>query len=323
MSETITVIIEEDFAGHRLDKVLAELVPDLSRVKIQGLIADGSVRSGGAVVSTASRKVVANEAYDIDLPEAEPDAPMAEDIPLDILYEDDDLMVINKPAGLVVHPGSGNADGTLVNALLHHCGDNLSTIGGVWRPGIVHRLDKDTSGLMLVAKNDETHEALSQDLQDRIIKRTYIAFCLNIPVPLKGRIDRAIERHPTNRLKMALSRSGKVAITDYVVEENYGTRFAAVVCNLQTGRTHQIRVHMSSINSPVVGDPLYGAQKNAVQAALREAPQDVQDAIVNFPRQALHARELGFVHPATGEEMHFECPLPEDIVNLQQQLRTL
>ncbi|MCB0375415.1 MAG: RluA family pseudouridine synthase, partial [Sinomicrobium sp.] len=226
----------------------------------------------------------------------------------------------NKPVGLVVHPGAGNHTGTLVNALLYHCGDNLSGIGGVLRPGIVHRLDKDTTGLMVAAKNDRAHQGLSDQLADRSLSRKYKALVLGNPMPLKGVIDQPIGRHPSNRLKMDVNaRNGREARTHYHVQASYNDEFAFVECTLESGRTHQIRVHMNWLKHPLIGDPLYGPQPTAVTAALKRGKFDdstVIEAVTGFSRPALHAFALSFIHPATGEAMDFEQELPEDMSKL-------
>ena len=313
-------------AGQRLDKALSGLFPDISRTRLQALLQDGAIRIDHAPPAGASFKVKGGEAVEMIIPAAVPDDPQPQDIPLDILYEDDDLLVINKPAGLVVHPGAGNHDGTLVNALLYHCGDSLSGIGGVRRPGIVHRLDKETSGLMLVAKNDHAHQHLSEQLQSRSLSRTYWALTVGRPLPAEGTVDQPLDRHATNRLKMAVRRGGRDARTHYRVMEGFGKRLALVECKLETGRTHQIRVHMDYIRCPLLGDPLYAPQLTALKAALSEATCEDADArarIVAFPRQALHAKEIMFVHPTTEEDIAFESELPDDFAQLLSDLEEL
>ena len=246
-------------------------------------------------------------------------SPQAQDIKLDIVYEDEHMLVINKPVGLVVHPGAGNHDGTLVNALLYHCGDSLSGIGGVVRPGIVHRLDKDTSGLMVVAKNDKAHQGLSEQLSDRSLSRVYLALVLGVPMPPSGCVDKPIGRDPRNRQKMAiLAKNSREAQTHYKVKTNYHDALALLECRLQTGRTHQIRVHMGHIKLPLVGDPLYGPQPTALRAALKKAGYEKDDieSIVAFGRQALHATEISFVHPVTAKRMSFNASPPDDFSNI-------
>jgi 23S rRNA pseudouridine1911/1915/1917 synthase len=254
------------------------------------------------------------------IPEADDADPQAEDIPLNILFEDDDVIVLNKAAGMVVHPAQGNWTGTLVNALLYHCGDTLSGIGGVKRPGIVHRLDKDTSGVMLVAKNDHAHAHLSAQLADRTLSRIYLALVWNVPIPPVGTINIPMGRDYKNRLKQAVKRgesAGRDAITHYKLIENLDDGMALVECRLETGRTHQIRVHMEAKGYPLVGDPLYGAQKTMqISRAGRLGEGFDKDAILNFPRQALHAHQLSFIHPSTDEVMTFDAPLPDDMESL-------
>lgn len=320
--ERHTYTITDDEAGMRLDKALAKLAPDLSRSRIQSLIDEGALTVNALPCSTASRKVKKGSVVELIVPPLKDAEPQAEDIPLDVVFEDEHVLVINKPAGLVVHPGAGNQSGTLVNALLHHCKDDLSGIGGVARPGIVHRLDKDTSGLLIVAKHDKAHQGLSAQLQDRSLTRIYDAIVLGVPVPIKGQVDMPIGRDPHNRLKMSVRpRGGKEARTHYLVKENFGDVFSHIECKLESGRTHQIRVHMQSIKHPLIGDPLYGPQKTALVAALKRGDYDENDAqILDFPRQALHARHLSFIHPATEETLNFEIQPPEDFSKLLKYL---
>lgn len=316
--DTYSFVVGEEHAGQRADKVISALCAELSRTRIQALIKEGNILVNHEPFANASEKLAAGDSILIDVPPAVEGTPQAENIPLNIVYEDDDLLVINKPAGLVVHPGAGNQSGTLVNALLYHCGDTLSGIGGVVRPGIVHRLDKDTSGLMVVAKNDHAHHGLSAQLSDRSLSREYLALVLHVPMPPRGRIDQPIGRHTSHRLKMAVNKDGRDAVTNYRVLENFSGACALVECALETGRTHQIRVHMSYVGHPLLGDPLYGPQPTAVRAALKKAGYDeaVIESAVNFPRQALHAARLSFLHPGLEEEMEFEAELPEDFSKL-------
>jgi 23S rRNA pseudouridine1911/1915/1917 synthase len=311
-------------AGQRLDKALADAVPDLSRARIQALIADGAVRVNEVVVTNGSAKSVVGE-YAITVPPVASAVPMPQAIPLTVLYEDADLIVIDKPAGMAAHPAPGTADGTLVNALLHHCGDSLSGIGGVARPGIVHRLDKDTSGVMVAAKSDRAHAGLSKLFAAHDIERTYIALTRGMPMPREGRIETLIGRSHGDRKKMAvLKTGGRLAITDYQVERTFGLPTkpgspcpaARVACTLHTGRTHQIRVHMASRGSPILGDAVYGSGSAAapVKAAVAEA---------GLTRQALHAAVLGFVHPVTGEALRFETAPPSDMERLETLLAAL
>lgn len=320
--ETRTVKVSDEEAGQRLDKVLAAGAEGLSRARVQALLDAGHVRLAGEAVNTAARKVKAGEIYEIDVPPPEEATPAAQDIPLDIAYEDDALIVINKPADLVVHPAAGNHDGTLVNALLAHCGDALSGIGGVRRPGIVHRLDKETSGLMVVAKNDAAHHGLSAQLSTRTLTRVYYAIVWGVPSPAQGRIETRIGRHKTNRKKMAvLEGGGKDAITDYRVVENFGLMASLVECRLKTGRTHQIRVHMSHIGHPLAGDPLYGKASPAKFLRQMKAPEDAAQALMDFKRQALHAAQLEFIHPIGENKVSLRADMPEDMQGLLQILR--
>lgn len=315
------------FEGERLDKALALLCPDLSRTQFKRLVEEGRVQLNHTPISSVSHKVRKDDLVMISIPEAKELSLEAEAIPLNIMYEDQDILVLNKPAGLVVHPGAGNETGTLVQALLHHCGDQLSGIGGVKRPGIVHRLDKDTSGLLVVAKNDANHQHLMGQLKNKTMKREYVAFVLGCPMPLEGTMRGNIGRSHRNRQKMArLSHGGKEAITHYQVQEIFMPErgrepFAArVCCALETGRTHQIRVHFAESKHPVIGDPLYGnTQANKVLKRLCET-QPTSEWQNN--RQALHAERLTLCHPRTGEEMTFEAPLPPDMQALEESLRT-
>jgi len=320
-----SVTIPDEFDNARFDRALAALLPEISRSRLKSLIEGGTVTLDGKIADTASSKVRAGQVVSLVIPEALPAQPSAQNIPLDIVFEDKDLIVLNKPAGLVVHPAAGHADGTLVNALLHHCGDSLSGIGGVKRPGIVHRLDKETSGLMLVAKNDHAHNALSAQLSDRTMSRTYQAVVWGVPQPHKGRVEAAIDRHTRDRLRMAVLMGGREAATNYKVLEKFGDTASLVECKLETGRTHQIRVHMQHIRHYVLGDPLYGFQKTAAASVLRKTGLKEADTQVveRFPRQALHAVELEFVHPTSGKLRSFKAKLPKDISNLVKILRKI
>lgn len=313
-----TLVVPGDLSGQRLDKAMAVLCPDHSRSRLKVLIESGDVVLDGRKCNDASHKVAAGQSISFVVPDPVEAVPQPENIPLDIVYEDDDLLVIDKPVGLVVHPGAGNWTGTLVNALLHHCGDSLSGIGGVVRPGIVHRLDKETSGLIIVAKNDRAHRGLSAQLEDRSLSRTYTALVWK-QTPVKGVIDKPIARHPTNRVRMHVPfQGGREARTHYHRTQAYGEALSLVDCVLESGRTHQIRVHMQAIGHPLVGDPLYGIQDNAGRSLLRKGgfPPGTVESVMSFPRQALHAREIVFIHPATGAEMGFESPLPADLQDL-------
>lgn len=313
-----------DAPGVRLDKALADAFPALSRARIQALLGEGAVRRDGIVLTGGSAKAQPG-LYSIALPPAAAAAPQPEPIPLTVLYEDADLIVVDKPAGMAAHPAPGCETGTLVNALLAHCGDSLSGIGGVARPGIVHRLDKDTSGVMVAAKTDRAHQGLSALFSAHDIERTYIALTRGAPSPSSGRIQTRIGRSTGDRKKMAVLRAGgREAITDYVVQTTFGEPTKAggaplaarVACTLHTGRTHQIRVHLSSKGSPILGDATYGSGSPAaaVRAAVAEA---------GLTRQALHAAVLGFVHPVTGESLSFETAPPADMVRLEALLSDL
>lgn len=311
-------IVPDDLASVRLDKALATLCPEMSRSRLKVLIESGDVFLDGAVCADASLKVAAGQEISLTIPPPVAAQPQAERIPLDIVYEDAHLLVIDKPAGLVVHPGAGNWTGTLVNALLYHCGDTLSGIGGVARPGIVHRLDKDTSGLMVAAKTDAAHRGLAAQLEDRSLSRTYCALVWKAAPP-KGTVDKPIARHANSRLKMTVpARGGREARTHYRRMAVYRDAVSLIECDLETGRTHQIRVHMSAIGHPLLGDPLYGMQETGQRSLLKKAGYDesVVAAVLGFPRQALHAARIRFIHPVTGEEMAFARALPQDFAGL-------
>ena len=328
--EDLPPVLEASLAtgGARLDKALSDLFPTLSRARVQALLAEGVVTRDGQAVSTASAKALPG-LYAVALPAVISAVPQPENIPLTVLFEDADLIVIDKPAGMAVHPAPGSETGTLVNALLHHCAASLSGIGGVARPGIVHRLDKHTSGVMVAAKSDAAHAGLSALFAAHDIERTYIALVRGALHPARGRIVSNLGRSTGDRKKMAvLNNGGREAITDYVVEQIYGApthkgakpgaqpQAARVACTLQTGRTHQIRVHMASKGAPILGDPVYGSGSptNAVRAAI---------AAAGLSRQALHAAVLGFVHPVTGEALRFETAPPEDMRVLEEGLGAL
>jgi 23S rRNA pseudouridine1911/1915/1917 synthase len=316
--------IPEDLAGQRLDKALSLLLPEFSRSRLQALIKGGHVLMAGGVCSDVSIKVKAGAVLSLDLPPLEEAVPAAQAITLDIVYEDEHLLVINKPPGLVVHPGAGNHDGTLVNALLHHCGDSLSGIGGVARPGIVHRIDKDTSGLLVAAKHDHAHRHLSAQLADRSLSRVYLALAFKTPVPKKGSVNLPLARDSGNRLKMAINRrTGKEAQTDYLVMEDFAGALSLLECRLHSGRTHQIRVHMQTLGHPLIGDPLYGPQRNAISSAMKKAgfEEEQIEPVLAFKRQALHAASISFIHPETEEWMEFDAELPDDMQVLLKNLR--
>ncbi len=308
-------------AGQRLDRVLALHLPGLSRTRLKHLIESGNVTENAATLRDPSLRVRCDQNFVVILPEIEDAAPVAQPIALDIRFEDAHLIVIDKPAGLVVHPAPGNPDGTLVNALLAHCGAGLSGIGGVRRPGIVHRLDKDTSGLMVVAKTETAHHALSRDFAARHVDRAYTAFVWGVPSVSAGEIAGNIGRSGVDRKKMAVvaNEKGKPAITRYRVERGFKVHAAQLECRLATGRTHQIRVHFAHLGHPLIGDPVYGTR--AGRSVARTGPSGAQ--IAAFPRQALHARLLGFTHPADNRPMQFESPLPADLRELARSLEQL
>jgi 23S rRNA pseudouridine1911/1915/1917 synthase len=322
-----------DDAGLRLDQWLAAaLGPDMSRSRVQALIKAGHVLLGGSPADAKHRVAEGDEAT-LDVPEPEPATPAAQAIALDILFEDEDLVVLNKPIGLVVHPGAGNPDGTLVNALIHHCGDTLSGIGGVKRPGIVHRLDRDTSGVMVVAKNDTAHRALSASFADHgrtgDLERAYLAIAWGEPPRMTGTIDAPLGRAGSDRTRRAVVPAGRpdarVAVTHYRVLERFGAQdgralASLIECRLETGRTHQIRVHMAHIGHPLVGDRAYGSAYASKANAL---PEPAQGRVRGFGRQALHAGLLAFRHPRTDELMRFEAPAPADFEELLDAFRRL
>jgi 23S rRNA pseudouridine1911/1915/1917 synthase len=306
--------VPTDLDGSRLDSALAEIHEPWTRSRVRKLIDEGHVVVNGKNTK-ASLKVRENDEIVVNEPAPVMLEAEAEDIPLSILYEDEDLLVIDKPTNLVIHPAAGNPKGTLVNALLHHC-DDLSGIGGVYRPGIVHRLDKDTTGVLVVAKSDRAHLALSLDFRNRKIGKTYLAVCYGTPKQEDGVIDAPIDRNPRDRQQMAVVSTGRPARTLYHVDEDWD--FASLVsCKLVTGRTHQIRVHMAHIGHALVGDPLYaGRQFRNIKDA------EIQARCRKFPRQALHAWKLEFVHPVTREEVSFEAPVPPDLEELLEVLRS-
>lgn len=307
----IEAVIGEAQNGMRLDKALADLLPDLSRERLKALILEGQVTAAGPSPNP-SMKVAAGQAFAISVPPPIDAGAVAQDIPLNIVHEDADLIVIDKPAGLVVHPAAGNLDGTLVNALLHHCRGQLSGIGGVARPGIVHRIDKDTSGLLVVAKSDRAHDGLAQQFKAHSIDRLYAAIVYGVPQPPSGTIDTWISRSDADRKKMAVHREGrgKHAITHYrTMQRLHGA--ALVECRLETGRTHQVRVHMTHLGHPLIGDPVYGRERKGFKSILET---------LGFKRQALHAKRLGFIHPLSGEKLSFDSPLPVDMQELLSEL---
>lgn len=311
MTEYVLSITDSEH-GQRLDKALALLLPDFSRARLQGLIEHKHITINGAFAIKANQAVKLGDLLRVNVPVAVPAIPQAQNLPLDIVYEDDDLLVINKAAGVVVHPAAGNADGTLVNALLGHCGDSLSGINGVKRPGIVHRLDKETSGLLVVAKNDKAHNGLAAQFADHSLSRTYIAVVHGFP-PAQGTIETLIGRDPANRQRQAVvSRNGKEAITHFTRTEVFVPHACLLECVLETGRTHQIRVHMQHLGFPLVGDAVYGKKRGF---------KNMLPALANFPRQALHAQAITFKHPRTGKKVSFSSQLPADMQQLLLDLR--
>lgn len=320
------VTVAGDEGSPRLDRVLAARLPDLSRSRLKALILAGSVEVGTVSVRDPAYHVGKGDTITIDVPEPTAAEPVAEDIALDIVYEDGDIVVINKPAGLVVHPAAGHETGTMVNALIAHCGASLSGIGGVRRPGIVHRLDKDTSGLMVVAKNDLAHQSLTAQFADHgrtgPMERGYFAFIWGVPNRQRGSIDAPIDRHPHAREKMAVRESGRHAVTHWEIRQTFAGRdgkpiASMIECRLETGRTHQIRVHLAHIGHPLLGDSVYGPHFKTKASHL--GPQG-QSALAALNRQALHAYLLVLEHPRTGEVLHWEAPLPEDLLLLERAL---
>ena len=323
----VTVTVAGDEGSVRLDRVLAVRLPDLSRSRLKALILAGSVSVGTAGVRDPAYHAAPGDTITIDVPEAAPAEPGPENIALDIVYEDDDIVVIDKPKGLVVHPAAGHETGTLVNALIAHCGASLSGIGGVRRPGIVHRLDKDTSGLMVVAKNDLAHQSLTAQFADHgrtgAMQRGYLAFIWGVPGRQRGTIDAPIDRHPHAREKMAVRDGGREAVTHWEIRETFAGRdgkgvATLLACHLETGRTHQIRVHLAHIDHPLMGDAVYGPHFKTKASHLGS---ESQAALSALGRQALHAYLLVLEHPRTGEILRWESPLPEDLALLERRLK--
>ena len=304
--------------GMRLDRFLAEAIDELSRSRVKQFIEEGRVRRGDVVTTQPAEGVRADVTYTLLPPSPVAAIPVAQAIAFDILFEDDDLIVLDKPAGLVVHPAPGNEDGTLVNALLAHCGDTLPGIGGERRPGIVHRLDKDTSGVMVVAKSEMALAALSHAFATRDLDRAYLALCWGLPNPVSGDIEGAIGRDPRDRKRMAVvERGGKLALTHYRMLGAAQGAVSLLECRLATGRTHQIRVHLATAGHPIVGDPVYLRRVPGAAKALNSADRE---ALLDFPRQALHAARLGFRHPRTGAALAFETAPPDDMASLLKRI---
>jgi 23S rRNA pseudouridine1911/1915/1917 synthase len=325
--QRLEVIVAGDEGSARLDRVLAVRRPELSRSRLKALILAGSVTLKGAPIRDPAYHVAAGDTITIDVPEAVAAEPAGENIALDIVYEDDDIVVIDKPRGLVVHPAAGHETGTLVNALIAHCGTSLSGIGGVKRPGIVHRLDKDTTGLMVVAKNDRAHKSLTEQFADHgrtgAMRRGYKAFVWDVPKRQRGTVDAPIDRHPHAREKMAVRDGGREAITHWEVEESFQARdgkpiAALLACQLETGRTHQIRVHLAHEGHPLLGDGVYGPHFKTKASHL--GPKS-RAALTALGRQALHAYLLVLEHPKTGEILHWQSALPQDLLLLRKTLR--
>jgi 23S rRNA pseudouridine1911/1915/1917 synthase len=309
-----TLELDDKYFGLRLDKALAQALPSLSRERIKALLSEGRItRIDGACLPNPSKKIDVALQIKVDIPPPLPTHNVGEAMDLSIAYEDDDLIVVDKPAGLVVHPAAGNAQGTLVNALLHHCEGQLSGIGGVARPGIVHRIDKGTSGLIVVAKHDRAHIGLAQQFADHSIYRRYIALVHGHPNPRAGTVNAAMARSQHNRKKMSVvpENAGKHAITHYHIEHTLRD-VSQIMCRLETGRTHQIRVHMAHIGHHLLGDPVYGRSRKGITTLLQS---------IGFERQALHAAELGFIHPVNGKEIRLSSALPADMLGLIDALR--
>ncbi|MBR5599376.1 MAG: RluA family pseudouridine synthase [Alphaproteobacteria bacterium] len=314
-----TSSVDEKSIGIRIDKFIAGEVEELSRSMVQKLIEGDHIFADEEIIADKDYKTRLGDCYQINIPPLKSPIPVAEDIKLDVLYEDEDLIVVNKPFGMTVHPAAGATRGTLVNALLFHCKDSLSGIGGVARPGIVHRIDRNTSGILVVAKNDFAHKGLAEQFFNHSIERTYFAIVYGVPKETKGTIIGNIARSSFDRKKMALVQNGgKHAVTHYEVIENFKNTVSLIKCNLETGRTHQIRVHLSSIGCHLVGDNVYEKPKKSSV----NLPTDLKKMVNEFERQALHAYSLGFIHPKTKEFLSFESDFPDDMKELLNQLRT-
>jgi 23S rRNA pseudouridine1911/1915/1917 synthase len=326
-AQRLQVTVTGEEGSPRLDRVLATRLSELSRSRLKALILAGSVSIKGALIRDPAYHVGPGDTITIDVPEAAAAEPLGENIALKVVYEDEDIIVIDKPSGLVVHPAAGHETGTLVNALIAHCGTSLSGIGGVKRPGIVHRLDKDTTGLMVVAKNDRAHQSLSEQFADHgrtgAMRRGYMAFAWGVPNRQRGTIDAPIDRHPHAREKMAVRNSGRVAVTHWEIREAFSGRdgkpiATQLACQLETGRTHQIRVHLAYINHPLMGDAVYGPHFKTKASHL--GPES-QAALIGLGRQALHAYLLALEHPRTGEILEWISDLPDDLTRLRDCLR--
>ncbi len=327
-AETVTLVVGAEDAGLRLDRFLSGRLTSLSRARLQALIRAGHVSGVRGTIWDGDFRVKPGDRLTVSLPPPAEAGALPEAIPLTVVYEDQDLIVIDKPAGLVVHPAAGHAKGTLVNALIAHCGATLSGIGGALRPGIVHRLDRDTSGLLVVAKTDAAHRGLAAQFAahgaDGRLERSYLALCWGVPVPSRGRIEGRIGRSTTNRRKMAVvsGQAGRAAVTRYQVVRSFPSGGAEAIASLlrlqlETGRTHQIRVHLAHIGHPLLGDPLYGA---GFRSRARKLPNAAAEALAQLGRQALHAAALGFEHPLTGRKLRFESSLPRDMAALTERL---
>jgi 23S rRNA pseudouridine1911/1915/1917 synthase len=325
-----TIVIAADEAGERLDRVLAARIASLSRTRLKALVLEGRVAIDGRTIRDPGQRVNAGETIAVAVPAPEPAKPAAEAIPLNVVYEDDAIIVIDKPPGLVVHPAAGHRSGTLVNALIAHCGESLSGIGGERRPGIVHRLDKDTSGVMVVAKTDQAHRSLAKQFADHgregPLERGYLALVWGAPKRPYGTVDAPIGRHPSSRTKMAVLPAGKgrEAVTHWRVVETFGRGkepvASLIACTLETGRTHQVRVHLAQIGHPLIGDPLYG---QGFKSKLRKLPEPLRGKLAALSRQALHAEHLAFVHPVSGTLLKFNSPLPADLAEIVAAFKEL
>lgn len=327
LQDSRDIVVTVAMAGQRLDKALAGACPDISRARLQQIIREGGLSIGAEICSDLSRKVQDGQVLTLRVPEPLPATPIAQAIPLAVVFEDAHLIVIDKPSRLVVHPAAGHQDGTLVNALIAHCGETLSGVGGVRRPGIVHRLDKDTTGLLVVAKTDRAHQGLAAQFADHgrtgPLERAYLALVWGTPDRPQGTIDAAIDRSARARDRMTVVQPGRgrSAITHFTVLEQFagsaGTVASLLRCRLETGRTHQIRVHMAHLGHPLLGDPLYGT---GFMTKASQLSTGARQALADLGRQALHASVLGFEHPVTGEHLHFQQPWPEDLANLHMEL---